>query len=72
MGNKVDREHRRKVSKAEAEPKAREWGCPYMETSAKTRINVEEVYTTLLRKIVEQKTASTEDEKSGGGCCTIM
>ena len=64
----------RKVSKSEAEAKAREWGCPYVETSAKTRINVDEVYETLLRKIIEQKVACAEVEKSkhGGGCCILM
>lgn len=34
----------RKVALTEAQQKARQWGCEYMETSAKTRLNVNEAY----------------------------
>ncbi|KAF7725760.1 hypothetical protein EC973_009377 [Apophysomyces ossiformis] len=55
VGNKVDLEHLRKVTGSEASSLAAEWGCPYIETSAKTRQNVEEVYTMLMRQIRERK-----------------
>ncbi|CAJ0636578.1 1320_t:CDS:2 [Entrophospora sp. SA101] len=42
IGNKEDLDQIRKVSKEEAIAKANEWGCAYYETSAKTRLNVEE------------------------------
>ncbi|KAJ3050407.1 hypothetical protein HK097_008624 [Rhizophlyctis rosea] len=61
VGNKCDLAHLRKVVPREGEAKAREWGCPYMETSAKTRQNVEEIYQTLMRKIRDRK------EAQGGG-----
>lgn len=43
VGNKSDLEDRRKVSGDEAAAKAGEWGVQYVETSAKTRANVDKV-----------------------------
>lgn len=43
VGNKSDLEERRKVSADEAAAKAGEWGVQYVETSAKTRANVDKV-----------------------------
>jgi Ras-related protein Ral-A len=45
VGNKADLVELRKVTKSEAEQRAKEWGCEYVETSAKTRLNVDEIYT---------------------------
>lgn len=45
VGNKSDLEDRRKVSAEEATAKASEWGVQYVETSAKTRANVDKVPT---------------------------
>uniref|UniRef100_A0A3B3DJG3 small monomeric GTPase n=1 Tax=Oryzias melastigma TaxID=30732 RepID=A0A3B3DJG3_ORYME len=41
VGNKSDLEERRRVSVEEARRKAEEWGAQYVETSAKTRANVD-------------------------------
>ncbi|KAJ3591609.1 hypothetical protein NHX12_006742 [Muraenolepis orangiensis] len=41
VGNKSDLEERRQVSVDEARGKAEEWGVQYVETSAKTRANVD-------------------------------
>ncbi len=43
VGNKSDLEHRRQVSFDEGQAFAREKGLKFMETSAKTANNVEEV-----------------------------
>lgn len=43
VGNKSDLEDRRQVSADEAAAKASEWGVQYVETSAKTRANVDKV-----------------------------
>lgn len=43
VGNKSDLEERRQVSVDEAAQKAGEWGVQYVETSAKTRANVDKV-----------------------------
>lgn len=41
MGNKSDLQEKRKVSLAEAQGRSQQWGVPYVETSAKTRENVD-------------------------------
>lgn len=43
VGNKSDLEDRRQVSLEEVRAKAEEWGVQYVETSAKTRANVDKV-----------------------------
>lgn len=47
VGNKSDLEERRQVSVDEARGKAEEWGVQYVETSAKTRANVDKVSTVI-------------------------
>ncbi|KAN0035722.1 hypothetical protein ACTA71_005010 [Dictyostelium dimigraforme] len=49
VGNKVDLESRRQVSRVEADQLARSCRVPYIETSAKTRFNIEEAFFTLVR-----------------------
>lgn len=49
VGNKSDLEERRQVSSDEATAKAGEWGVQYVETSAKTRANVDKVATNRCR-----------------------
>lgn len=49
VGNKSDLEDRREVSSEEARAFAVSLGCPYVETSAKTRHNVEEAFFDLIR-----------------------
>ncbi|KAG0230720.1 hypothetical protein BGW42_000774 [Actinomortierella wolfii] len=73
VGNKADLGALRKVSYEEASAKANEWNCPYIETSAKTRLNVEEVYTMLLREIRKRKeTAKARERKSKSPKCLIL
>lgn len=43
VGNKSDLEDKRKVTYAEASARAKQWGVPYVETSAKTREHVDKV-----------------------------
>lgn len=45
VGNKCDLNDKRKVSLAECQNRAQQWGVPYVETSAKTRENVDKVWT---------------------------
>jgi Ras-related protein Ral-A len=73
VGNKVDLAHLRKVDSSEAQQLSQEWGCPYLETSAKTRQNVEEVYTMLMRHIRERKEQLHMTEgKAKKGKCIIL
>lgn len=43
VGNKADLEDKRYVSVEEAQERAKQWSVPYVETSAKTRANVDKV-----------------------------
>lgn len=45
VGNKSDLDERRQVSSEEAKVRAEQWGVSYVETSAKTRANVDKVGT---------------------------
>lgn len=55
VGNKIDLDNRREVSHEVANEKAREWGVPYVETSAKTRQNVDQVFIELMRMIRDRR-----------------
>ncbi|XP_065036629.1 ras-related protein RABC1-like [Musa acuminata AAA Group] len=48
VGNKVDKENERVVTKKEGIDFAREYGCLFVECSAKTRVNVEELVLKIL------------------------
>lgn len=49
VGNKVDRVHEREVSTEAGEALAKRLGCAFIETSAKTRQNLEEAFFTAVR-----------------------
>jgi len=74
VGNKADCEDQRKVSKAEAEARAAQWDVPYIETSAKSKYNVERVFLDLLRQIRAQKNEDAGAKKSTkkkSGCAIL-
>ncbi|KAG0000236.1 hypothetical protein BGZ80_010420 [Entomortierella chlamydospora] len=73
VGNKADLTQLRKVNQGDAAARATEWNCPYYETSAKTRLNVDEVYTVLMRKIQQRKESAKDRERKGKkGKCMIL
>ncbi|KAE9371021.1 ras-domain-containing protein, partial [Stipitochalara longipes BDJ] len=51
VGNKCDLENEREVSKQEGEALARSFGCKFIETSAKCRINVDNAFYDMVREI---------------------
>jgi len=51
VGNKCDLEGERQVSKQEGESLARSFGCKFIETSAKSRINVDNAFYDIVREI---------------------
>ena len=63
IGNKADLEEKRQVTNEEAESTAKDWSVPYIETSAKTKTNVEKAFFDLMRMIKSRKT----DESSKPG-----
>ena len=50
-GNKIDMEEERKVNKEEGEKLAEELGLPFVETSAKSGININETFEDLVERI---------------------
>jgi len=62
VGNKCDKTYEREVSKEEGAALARQFGCEFIETSAKTAQNVERLFMNLVRSL--RRTKSLEQ---GGG-----
>ncbi|KAK9524246.1 ras-related protein ralB-B-like [Anarhichas minor] len=78
VGNKSDLEERRQVSADEGAAKASEWGgVQYVETSAKTRANVDKVFFDLMREVRKKKMAESKDKNGPSGkkkkkrCCIL-
>ncbi|KAI0307559.1 ras protein [Multifurca ochricompacta] len=64
VGNKADKQLEREVTREEGVQLAKEFGCEFLETSAKTAQNVERLFTSLVRnlrstKLAEQGAAAT-------------
>lgn len=66
VGNKADLNDRRAVTEEMAREQADQWKVRYIETSAKTRHNVTEVFIDLLRCIMERRSKEMKDETRGG------
>lgn len=64
VGNKCDLQDKRKVPLADCQQRATSWNVPYVETSAKTRENVDKVFFDLMREIRSRK---ADDPKATGG-----
>jgi len=62
IGNKCDLNNDRQVTTTEGQDLAKAFGCPFFETSAKARINVEESFYQLVREIRKDN-----QRKNGGG-----
>jgi GTPase KRas len=79
--NKCDLESERQVTTAEGQDLAKSFGCPFYETSAKARINVEDSFYQLVREIrkynqaknggSDSKKGSKKSGKKGAGCSLL-
>ncbi|KFR16131.1 Ras-related protein Rap-2c, partial [Opisthocomus hoazin] len=65
VGNKVDLESEREVLSAEGRALAQEWGCPFMETSAKSKTMVDELFAEIVRQMNYASLPEKQDQ-----CCT--
>ncbi|KAF9166439.1 hypothetical protein BGX21_000319, partial [Mortierella sp. AD011] len=64
VGNKCDLEGDRKVPREKGELLSQKWGgTPFYETSARTRINVDEVFYDLVRMINRQNPIKVDKSK---------
>eukprot|EP00045_Choanoeca_perplexa_P000475 m.14627 g.14627 ORF g.14627 m.14627 type:complete len:187 (-) comp10321_c0_seq1:230-790(-) len=73
VGNKCDLDDRREVSNDQASQFAKSFGIPFMETSAKRRIKVDEVFYELVREIKKTKLASQPNapKQTRKGCALL-
>jgi len=73
-GNKCDLASERQVQTAEGQETAKNFSCPFLETSAKTRTNVDEAFFNLVREIRTMNAGNTGKPKmSGRGVkCTLF
>ena len=66
VGNKCDLEHQREVHTSEGLALSQLWGSPFLESSAKSTQNVNEVFIEIVREM------NTSPVRDGNGCCTIL
>ncbi|XP_009642238.2 ras-related protein Rab-8B [Egretta garzetta] len=66
LGNKCDMNEKRQVSKEKGEKLAIDYGIKFLETSAKSSINVEEAFFTLARDIMTKLNRKMNDNSSSG------
>jgi GTPase KRas protein len=75
VGNKCDLEGDRQVSSQEGKDLAKNFNCPFIETSAKQRIRVDDVFYNVVREIrrlnKEQETGNeaVDEESKNNSCC---
>lgn len=69
IATKSDLEQEREVSLTEGMEKAKLLGCPFFETSAKTRTNIEEPVFELIRMITKTKSKGAKPKKTK---CIVM
>ncbi|XP_027017281.1 ras-related protein Rap-2b [Tachysurus fulvidraco] len=65
VGNKVDLEGEREVSSVEGKALAEEWNCPFMETSAKNKGSVDELFAEIVRQMNYAATPNGDEQ-----CCS--
>ncbi|RYP58865.1 hypothetical protein DL770_010334 [Monosporascus sp. CRB-9-2] len=66
VGNKCDLESEREVPRSEGEALAKNFGCKFIETSAKSRINVDKAFYDIVREI-RRYNREMQRYSSGGG-----
>ncbi|KAM9584339.1 ras-related protein Rab-26 [Trichechus inunguis] len=80
LGNKVDSTQEREVKREDGEKLAKEYGLPFMETSAKTGLNVDLAFTAIAKELKQRSTMVPSEprfqlhdyvkkEGRGGSCC---
>jgi len=69
VGNKADLEELRQVPRREAEQLCRSFACEYIESSAKTNLNIDLIFHTLIRIITAKEVKVRPVRKTR---CTLL
>ena len=72
VGNKCDLTDQRVISTDQGQQLANKFGCLFMECSAKTKTNVEEVFKELIRLINKNSPTSNDKKKKSRGGCNLL
>lgn len=77
VGNKCDKTYEREVSREEGAALARQFGCEFIETSAKTAQNVERLFMNLVRSLrqtrsIEPGTPAPIKKEKKKSKCVVM
>lgn len=72
VGNKCDLKDQRVITHEQGESLARKFGgCTFLEASAKTKVNVDQIFHDLIRQIRNLQPVKPEGKKKGGGCSLL-
>jgi len=68
VGNKCDLQDQRVISRDQGEGLSKKFNCAFIEASAKSKINVENVFFDLVRQINKKNAGNKQNEKKKKGC----
>jgi GTPase SAR1 family protein len=72
VGNKCDLNDQRVISTEQGDDLARKFGgCAFLEASAKTKTNVDEIFYNLIRQINKKSPDSNQPTKKKKGCSLL-
>jgi len=71
VGNKADRSSKREVLREEGEAKTKDLGCEFLETSARTAYNVEQLFNILIRTLRSNRDGGRPNVITNGGPQTV-
>ena len=63
VGNKCDLENGRKISKEKGEEKAKDLNCPFFETSALSKIKIDDIFNEMVNNIYDKVEAAKNEEE---------
>ena len=73
VGNKSDLQDQRVITHEQGESLARKFGgCTFLEASAKTKVNVDQIFHDLIRQINNANPPETQKKKKSGGGCSLL
>jgi len=72
VGNKCDLQDQRVITTDQGEDLARKFGCAFLEASAKTRVNVDQIFHDLIRQINKLSPSGNKGKGEKKGRCIIL